>query len=542
MKTRFTDNHLATFYLYLFKDYNKNLKGKKSDQIYIELLNKVKTELKKPEFKDLPEDEKLKAYKVLHAFVNALPEYRKTPEAERPIFYFDLNITIYEKYPYRPAYFYYGTPDPFYDLLLFSALANTGCHHGGLDNHHGHGDHNLSQEAMMALIVIALAAIVAIVTLVAIYYLLVAGFDALERLWFNEGGLQAIISIGSAIASGFAASFLTTTFLSSPIAALALAAGFSNPAGLVIFGVICLTIIGAALGCFVVNKIQESIIEKSNKDAMEPKDPYRFSLTKSEEQRLEFSRDETKDSLDPIKVKCAIMALRKELNSKHLSYFLHRFSSSNKENEILTTIRKIRRGELTEVTVGEGENTLIFDLKKSPELRVVSRPVVPIPKEVVEQHHHGEYDPTHPPRAVIEQGHHHSTPKTVIEHHGVQAPAVYTHDAGASYPPPAQVAPYPYGYVPYYGHPAAGPAGMPSSVPTGTQGMIYDAQGRAYAVPAGSGELYPTVGQGQAHPSAPPADQGRSSVLQYPGGFYYQPGYPLPPPATGPSGTPSYPQ
>jgi hypothetical protein len=143
-----------------------------------------------------------------------------------------------------------------------------------------------------------------------------------------------------------------------PLISLALAAGISNPIGIAIAGLISLAIVGAGLTSFLTNLLQNKVIEVTNKDAIDPKDPYRFRLTAMEETSL------LDNGFDPIKIKCAIIALREKIGENPVPSLVNRLFTTNggEKQAYLKQVRQLRAGELTQIKVGD----MIFDLRQLP--------------------------------------------------------------------------------------------------------------------------------------------------------------------------------
>ena len=219
---------------------------------------------------------------------------------------------------------------------------------------------------MLALLAVMAAAVAA--TFVAMYFLLRDTADSVGRFWYNEGWMQATVTLVGMAISGAVASMLAETFVAGPLASLAIAAGVVNPIGIVVLGITCLTFIGAAAGSFITNAFQNYAIKQANADALDPSDPYRFALTPAEARRLEAK------GYDPIKVKCAIVALRLEMGEQPA---LNDLYPDTKVMRCLEKIRKLRKGECESMTVG----TMEFDFKatKLPEAYLPTATAVPVP-------------------------------------------------------------------------------------------------------------------------------------------------------------------
>ena len=304
--------------------------------------------------------EKLKAFKVLNTFFNAKsqPSVASSVAHHPVVLRYGAPPTIIVHYYRGPRYC--CNDDFLFTWLLLSSLNRPYYpHHGGYNpghhnSSHGHPSNN-KDNGLYMLLLVALATAAAALSFVALYYLLSESLNSAERFIYNEGWLQACTPFLGMAAGAAAAATLSTLFLTTPLASLALAAGIANPVGIVVFGIVCLTIIGASAGGFVSDKIQNYVIK--NDEALDPADPHRFALTDAEARVLE-SR-----GIDPIKVKCAIVALRAQMGDKPVPSLLNRSCCSSNGDLIqvsLDTIRKLRRGDLFGVQVG----SMYFDCVK----------------------------------------------------------------------------------------------------------------------------------------------------------------------------------
>ena len=218
-------------------------------------------------------------------------------------------------------------------------------------NTHLHPSENKrkSDESKAFLMLVLVAAMAAALGFIALYYLFRETIHSTERFRYNEGWLQACLSYFSLIASTTVSSLLSIVFASVPVYNLALAAGVANPFGVVMTGIVCLSLIGAGVGCFISDKIQNYVIYKLNPDALDPADPHRFALTPAEAATLESRK------IDPTKVKCAIVALRAQMGDDPIPRQWGFFYSSSRSETVqrhLDMVRQLRRGELSIAQVG----------------------------------------------------------------------------------------------------------------------------------------------------------------------------------------------
>lgn len=204
--------------------------------------------------------------------------------------------------------------------------------------------------AIMKYLILSIAALAGGLAFVALYYLLSQTLDNAERIMYDEGWLQAFLSFFAMAAAGTAAALLSIMYLQAPIVALAVLIGI-NPLATVIVGITCLTIIGAAFGCFITNLFQNSIRRLANSEtAADPKDPNRYGLSEANIKSLEENNKDV--SLLAERVACIL--LRSLLGNEGVPPFLNR-SCSNK-NELVKTVlsktRQLREGEINLVDVG----------------------------------------------------------------------------------------------------------------------------------------------------------------------------------------------
>lgn len=235
------------------------------------------------------------------------------------------------------------------DILWWLTFNNMSHFHS-----HHHASHGLSGcgggsgksdgEVFFFFLLLVIAAIAIILAAYCLYYIMKEFLNSIERFVFNEGWLQASITLSAMLAGGAAGAAAGTLLAATPIIMLALAAGVSNPVGWVILGIVCLTIVGAAAGTFVANKLQNYVLKKASADELVPNDANRFSLTDSEAAHL------VSIGIDPVAVKCAITELRAQMGCKEIpGYADRKFFKADQYKylqENLDLIRQLRRGQL----------------------------------------------------------------------------------------------------------------------------------------------------------------------------------------------------
>lgn len=359
MQQKLTDQQIYQLYVGLGVQY-KECTDKKpkmtASAIATELLASIRGSLEArygtSTLQQLPPEEKMKVYQVLDTFIQASPLFREQPKLW-DAFYSELgsdNVTlIINNYSGRQ---HCCSDNSFLTGYYLGSMNRPwwgpGWSFGG--HHHGHsgGDKEGSLLALLALLAIMAAAVAAM--FVSMYFLLRDAADSVGRFWYNEGWMHATLTLVGIAVSGAIASMLAETFVAGPLASLAIAAGVANPVGIVALGITCITFMGAAVGSFITNALQNYVIKKAKADALYPADPYRFELTSAEARRLEAK------GYDPIKVKCAIVALRQEMGEKPA---LNDLFLDTKVQQCLDKIRKLRKGEYESLMVG----TMKFDFK-----------------------------------------------------------------------------------------------------------------------------------------------------------------------------------
>ncbi|VEG92333.1 hypothetical protein [Legionella spiritensis] len=352
---KLTDNLLTQVYLGLVRDY-KELSQQSPrldfEQIYHQLYNRLYWSMQSSmnPLSGLSPEEKDKVWGVFYCFINACPQYVSLPRERQGVFFNNpVRVVVIEE-----RYHYCSSNDSVFTWLMLGSLMSHSHHYGyhhyhSSSHHHGHGVENTDGNGLLLLLLVALALLAAILAFVSLYYLISQSLNAVERFVYNEGWLQASFSMAGMLGGAAAGGLLGAFVASAPLAALAIGAGISNPVGITIVGIICLTLIGAAAGCFLTNQIVNYALKKKNQQALDPADPRRFELTGSEETDL------LDKGLNPIAVRCAIVALREQMGEKGVPSLLNRvFTSRGQETqEILSQIRELRRGSLRSINVGD---------------------------------------------------------------------------------------------------------------------------------------------------------------------------------------------
>lgn len=361
MLKKMTDRQLTILYFELNRHYKTCLTDNpelSSNDLYTALFTQVYASLHQKDgfLRELSPAEQQKAYRVLNTFFDATPHVRRHEPRSSGLF------EAFSQGATRPPAVYvgsrapYGRDDVFFTWYMLNATrprpypvyVNTPSSRDEPTPARSSNTTDKKESSTAALLLLlALATAAAASSVLATYYVLNDMLQSAERIYHHEGWMQASITLFSTVVSGALSALLANLFLASPLTSLALAAGLSSSGGVVVFGMMSVTVVGAALGGLATQYIQNYALSKGHQDALDPADPYRFRLTDEECVRLEHL------NIDPIKVKCALVALRAEIGDGLVPGPLNRLFSSRTIQPHLTTIRQLRRGELAAVVVGD---------------------------------------------------------------------------------------------------------------------------------------------------------------------------------------------
>jgi hypothetical protein len=360
----FTDNQLAQLFLGFQRDFKeKQEQGESVEKIVDHLGEKLYWSLQNGHLRTLDWSERHKAYQVLDTVIQSTPAYKKLPKQKQKFtIKTSYSATTVEHHHYHHGY-YCNHSDPWLTWLVLSSMSRPHYHHGhhyGGWGHHHHGGRHSDKKDGDALAMLFLVLIVGALILSAFilsYYTLKEILDCGDRFFHNEGMLRALTSMAIMAASATAGALIGSLLLAGPLAALALAAG-TGPVGVIVVASVALAMIGAGLSALLINKFkaQEHFIKGMNKDAIDPAEPQRFSLTRRQERKLQDM------GLDIVKVKCAMVAIRSQMDAEHVhSKFTRMFSSKGKEHQqLLKQLRDLKDGQFTyDIRVGD----LTIDLR-----------------------------------------------------------------------------------------------------------------------------------------------------------------------------------
>ena len=124
-----------------------------------------------------------------------------------------------------------------------------------------------------------IAAVVAGPALAGTVYLISELWNNLERLYYNEGYIQAGLGLANIILSLTLATVFAQVSLSSAITALCVSAGFANPIGWAFFILGCVTMLTAAVTHLAIQEGIYLATTHANPHALHPEEPFRFTVT-----------------------------------------------------------------------------------------------------------------------------------------------------------------------------------------------------------------------------------------------------------------------
>ena len=221
---------------------------------------------------------------------------------------------------------------------------------GGGCGHHSHGcgfgggASGCGKDEFIFVVVAIMIAIVAAIALLGVIYLAQQILNDVDRIWYDEGRLQAVVSLTFMAGSAAAMGMLMNTLLTGAFAGFLLTVGFANPLTWAIFTVVCVAAIATAPVNRLVQVVQDKAIELLHPNALEPTDPYRFALTDSEAKQLD------NNGIDPLRVRCSIAVLHASLEGEETNRYSRNALFSERSSRVqstLDTIRGLRDGSIT---------------------------------------------------------------------------------------------------------------------------------------------------------------------------------------------------
>jgi hypothetical protein len=219
--------------------------------------------------------------------------------------------------------------------------------------------------------ILVIAGIVIAPALAGSFYLLSELGQNLERLYYNEGYIQAGLGMANIALSLSLSAILTNAVLSTAITALTVSAGFANPVSWAFFIMGCVTLFAAACIHWAV---QEGIYKTNaffNKDALNPEDPHRFTVTDEQVKNIIRKDKKGMKGLDGDKMQNVITAIHHDMTADPTTMTrIFRYSPFFRSAETaaqLSAVRTLRNhgtvNYTTEVEMDEEEKTLNFTTK-----------------------------------------------------------------------------------------------------------------------------------------------------------------------------------
>ena len=193
-----------------------------------------------------------------------------------------------------------------------------------------------------------IAAVVIALALGGTFYLMSELWNNLERLYYNEGYLQAGLGMANIVMSLSLSTVLTNAVLSSAITALAVSAGFANPVGWAFFIMFCVTFFAAAFIHFAVQEGIYRMTTYNNQDALHPEEPGRFTVTN--EQVADILRNDKRGmrGLDGDKMQNVITAIHHDMmDDPSRMTRIFRFSPLFRDTHTAERLKAIRTLRMT---------------------------------------------------------------------------------------------------------------------------------------------------------------------------------------------------
>ena len=288
-------------------------------------------------YSNLSMEEKEEVLQVLDIYKEAIADSnllgtRKTQFVPTPVNY------NWSNYPSCSDGYYHN---PYHTNTFIFINTGGGGHHAhshssGLGSCFGGSGSGSSEAELIMILVGIMIAIIAAIALLASFYLARQVLNDLDRIWYNEGCLQAVVSLAFMAGSAVAMGMLMNTLLTGAFASFLLAVGFSNPIALAIFTVFCVAGIATVPVNWLGQAAQGKVIELLHPNALEPTDPSRFALTDSEARRLEDK------GIDPLRVKCSIVALHASIKGQDTSLYSRNSLFDVRSTEVQSTLEQIR--------------------------------------------------------------------------------------------------------------------------------------------------------------------------------------------------------
>ena len=211
---------------------------------------------------------------------------------------------------------------------------------------------------------VILAGIVTLPAIAGIYYLLSEVVNNFERIYYNEGYLQAGLGLANIAGSLAIGTVLTNAYLASAIKAMCISAGFANPMNWAFFILGCTALFTAACVHYAIQEGIYRITARYNKTELNPEDPGRFRVTDDQLNDL-IRADKANKKIKLDNVQNVITAIHSDMTenpSRMTRIFRYSpFFRSSEMGEKLSAIRTLRTtGKVNYQTELDNEQTLTF--------------------------------------------------------------------------------------------------------------------------------------------------------------------------------------
>ncbi len=335
LKFQFTDRQLSLLFLSLEKDYKtytqENLSMDDKYDFLCSSLDYALNQDQNSSLYNLSTSDKDKAFTVLNTLFDAVQTESSRFDRRRPFKPVDFSTSRinYPHYCHHHGLFWA-------DFFLWRPY-----YYPSSNNVENNSNSKQNGSVLLAIFILFILILLMFITLFALDYLFSSIQSNIERLIYNEGILQTILSMMLFAACAASVSTVIYFFLSAPITSLCLAAALANPIAVAVISLTCIGIIGTALSVGLSNTALNYGMASAYPNALIPMDTGRFNLTESESQKL------VEKGIDPLKIKCAIVALYEHYDKDHDSAGASLLFWRNQQNQkIIEAVRKLRRGEL----------------------------------------------------------------------------------------------------------------------------------------------------------------------------------------------------
>ena len=196
--------------------------------------------------------------------------------------------------------------------------------------------------------VLIIACVVTAPAVIGAFYLMSELWNNLERLYYNEGYLQAGLGMANIVMSLSLSAVLTNAVLSTAITALAISAGFANPVSWAFFIMGCVTLFIAACIHYAVQEGIYRMTAYNNQDALHPEEPGRFTVTDEQVADILRKNKESMNGLDGDKMQNVITAIHHDMTADPSRMTrIFRYSPLFRDTETAERLKAIRTLRMT---------------------------------------------------------------------------------------------------------------------------------------------------------------------------------------------------